>query len=75
MEGVCPTNGCGCTEPFITSYGNGLYTVGCSKCGGYVTTFIDNSEDAYLHAIDIWLEVTKEIGMNNDRTSRVHEEE
>ena len=74
-EGVCPTNDCRCTEPFITSYGNGLYAVGCSKCGGYVTWFVDHSEDSYLHAIDIWLEVTKELGTHDDRGTRIPEED
>lgn len=75
MEGVCPTNDCGCTEPFVTSHGNGLYTVGCSKCGGWVSTFINHSDDAYLHAINIWMEVTKEMSPKDERTSRIQEDE
>ena len=74
MEGICPTNDCGCDVPFVSHVWGNTYSVGCSKCHGYVSYYISNEDDAYMDGIDVWMAVTKEMS-KSDRDSRIHSED
>ena len=67
-DGICPTNGCGNDEPAIVRYTDDLWCVSCKKCGGYMTFYICPEEDAYVHGIELWIGITRE--MNKADRSR-----
>ena len=74
-DGICPTSGCGNDEPAIIRYKGDLWCVSCKKCGGFMTFYMSPEDDAYMHGIDLWLSVTKEMSSSDKSRSLSAEDE
>ena len=73
-EGICPTNGCHNDEPAIVHCHDDLWCVSCKKCGGYMTYFTSPDDEAYMHGIDLWMAVTKEMSKYDKSRGRSEDE-